>query len=261
MKKKVLIGLLMAALPSFAQKNAMTEKSRDFLSERIGADSRMFRHRSMYMVDLTAYGNVALYKARLENDLFLRTFSLAAQGKVAIYDFTLGEMDFEYMKKTSAEDVAKTYGMPFHKEGGVVRLSEPGDFKDNVLMCYLIMSSSFDTPSCQFVTRCEAICPVLLKSDEISGEYTKYPLYWMKMDDIRKYVGDIRIRMSDFNEASDIRVADWLDSALFEGVEIDLNEIERLDLSEADTKIVEDAGGNRQGKAIDSLKKRMHSLN
>ena len=261
MKKEVLFGLLMAALPSMAQENVMTGKSRDFLSDRITADSRLFRHRCMYMVDLTASNNVAVFKTRPDKDLFLRTFALAAEGKIGLYDFTLGEMDFEFMKKVVAEDVAKTYDIPFRKEGGVVRLLESEDFKDNILMCYVIMSSSYDTPSSQFITRCEAICPVMLRTGEVSGEYTKYPLYWMKMDEIREHIGDIRIRTSDFNEFADIRVADWFDSALFEGVEIDVNGIEKLNLSESDSKIVNDAGGNRQGKALDSLRKRIHSLN
>lgn len=251
----------MAALPSVAQENVMTGKSRDFLSDRITADSRLFRHRCMYMVDMTASSNVAVYKTRPDKDLFLRTFALAAEGKISLYDFTLGEMDFEFMKHVGAEEVANTYDIPFRKEGGVVRLLDSGDFKDNILMCYVIMSSSYDVRSSQFITRCEAVCPVMLRTGEIAGEYTKYPLYWMRMDEIRAYIGDIRIRTSGFNEVADIRIADWFDSALFEGVEVDVNEIEKLDLSESDSKIVNDADGNRQGKALDSLRKRIHSLN
>ena len=96
-----------------AQENVMTGKSRDFLSDRITADSRLFRHRCMYMVDLTASSNVAVFKTRPDKDLFLRTFALAAEGKIGLYDFTLGEMDFEFMKKVVAEDVAKTFDIPF----------------------------------------------------------------------------------------------------------------------------------------------------
>ena len=57
-----------------------------------------------------------------------------------------------------------------------------------VLEYFLKESSYFDQHTATYHTKVTALCPVLKRADDFGGADAKYPMFWVKYDDIASFL-------------------------------------------------------------------------
>ena len=88
---------------------------------------------------------------------------------------------------------------------------------NEVLSYYIIGRWEFDKRSNRMRTRVEAICPVLHRSGDFYGDAVKYPMFWVKMDDLRPHLATQNIFTSDDNNLATCLPADYFAMNLYDG--------------------------------------------
>ena len=66
-------------------------------------------------------------------------------------------------------------------------------------------------------TRVEALCPVLHRTDEFGGEAIKYPMFWVKLNDIRPYIANQYVFTDDDNNLSRYSLDDFFKLGMYTG--------------------------------------------
>ena len=85
-------------------------------------------------------------------------------------------------------------------------------------MSYFIKESSFyDQRTATYATRVTAICPVLHRSGDFGSETTKYPMFWLKYDEVSPYFGMTPLMTSSYNNVSNMSIDDYFVRSLYEG--------------------------------------------
>ena len=63
----------------------------------------------------------------------------------------------------------------------------------------------------------EAICPVLHRTGDFGGEAVKYPMFWVKYNDIRPYIARQYILASNENNVQQYNYDDYFQMRMYEG--------------------------------------------
>ena len=63
----------------------------------------------------------------------------------------------------------------------------------------------------------EAICPVLHRSGDFGGEPLRYPMFWLKYDDIRPYLAQQYIITGDANQVMQHNYDDYFKMNMYDG--------------------------------------------
>ena len=61
------------------------------------------------------------------------------------------------------------------------------------------------------------MCPIMSRSDDFGDGTTKYPLFWVKYDDIAPFLTKLTIMTSDINNAATMSVNDYFVKGMYEG--------------------------------------------
>ena len=95
---------------------------------------------------------------------------------------------------------------------------ENADIPSNeVLSYYIIEKWEFDTRSNQMKARVEALCPVLHRMDEWGGEAVRYPMFWVKLNDIRPYMAKQYVFTDDDNNLPRYSIDDFFKLNMYTG--------------------------------------------
>ncbi|MDO4510456.1 MAG: gliding motility protein GldN [Bacteroidales bacterium] len=148
-------------------------------------------------LDLTKGKNAALYYPEEPNEdgesLFYIIMRHVANGEVNVYEWLDGREMFTdtYKYKVSAM-LDRFHILYAHAKGSTEKapkyVIENADIPGSeVLSYYIIEKWEFDTRSNKMRSRVDAICPVLHREDEF-GVVQKWPMFWVKLNDIRPYI-------------------------------------------------------------------------
>jgi HD superfamily phosphohydrolase len=66
-------------------------------------------------------------------------------------------------------------------------------------------------------TRVDAVCPVLHRTDEFGGEAIKYPMFWVKLNDIRPYMANQYVFTDDDNNLARYSLDDFFKLNMYTG--------------------------------------------
>ena len=75
----------------------------------------------------------------------------------------------------------------------------------------------FDRRTSQVKPSIEAICPVLHRTGDFGGEAVKYPMFWVKYNDIRPYIARQYILASNENNVQQYNYDDYFQMRMYEG--------------------------------------------
>ena len=81
-----------------------------------------------------------------------------------------------------------------------------------MLSYYLIERWEYDTRTNRVRPYVEAICPVLHRSGDFGGEALKYPMFWIKFSDVRPWLSQQMIFLSDDNNLPTCSIDRFLQS-------------------------------------------------
>lgn len=178
-------------------------------------------------LDLTKPQNAPLYfpepPLNGEENLFRTIMRLVADGKLKVYEYLDGREIFTDQYALSTKDVLDRFHIEYQQAKGSTEkrprytIAEPDVPADEVLSYYVIERYEFDTRSNRLRTVIEAICPVLHRSDEWGMEPLKYPMFWVKFDDLRPYMSTQNIFVSDDNNLPSCTYDDFFLLGLYDG--------------------------------------------
>lgn len=178
-------------------------------------------------IDLDNDKNAALYFpediVEDQENLFRIIMRLLANGQVKAYEYLDGREVFNEENEIKVGEMLDRFSiMHTDAKGSTARQPRytihPSDVPTNeVLSYYLIEQWEFDTRSNKTRTVVQAICPVLHRSGDFGGEAVRYPMFWIKMNDIRPWLAQQHIFTNDDNNLPTATYDDFFTLNMYEG--------------------------------------------
>lgn len=219
-------------------------RSRNAQSEAPGVTHRMQNHyeddgasisdadrqwmRVIYrQLDLDKDKNATLYFPEENIDgqenLFRIIMRLLANNQIPAYEYLDGREIFTDQYRIKVKDVLDRFHIMHTDAKGSTEKNprftiDESDVPTNeVLSYYIIERWEFDTRQNRMKTVVEAICPVLHRSGDFGGEAVKYPMFWLKYSDLRPWLAQQMIFISDDNNIPTASYDDFFKLNMYEG--------------------------------------------
>ncbi len=173
-------------------------------------------------LDLTKDENAPLYfpvEPQGDNiNLFTLIFQLLNTGKIPAYEYKLdGVEDFQQSNRMHFKDMLERYHIFYEVNGNSIKV-EPSDIPSSEVLSFNVKESSYyDQHTATFQSRVVAICPVLHRADDFDTRVNKYPMFWLKYDDIKTYLSGREIMTSNLNNAARMSMEDFFATNHYKG--------------------------------------------
>lgn len=82
---------------------------------------------------------------------------------------------------------------------------------------YIKESTYYDQRSATFHTKVLALCPIMTRDDDFGDGGTKYPLFWVKYDDLAPFLAKQQMMTSNLNNAAVMSVDDYFIRTQYKG--------------------------------------------
>lgn len=158
-----------------------------------------------------------------QENLFRIIMRLVAANQIPVYEYLDGKEVFtdEYRVKV-ADMLSRFHVLNTPAKGSTEKnpkfTIEESDVPANeVLSYYVIEKWEFDSRSNKTHRTVEAICPVLHRSDDFGGEPVRYPMFWVRMDQLRPYLAQQYIFVDDNNNLPRYTYADYFSRNMYDG--------------------------------------------
>lgn len=173
-------------------------------------------------LDLTKDANAALYYPTEpmggQVNLFTLIFQLLNTGKLPAYEYKLdGVENFDKANRMHFKDMLERYHIFYEVEGNSINVNSSDVPSAEVLSFNVKESSYYDQNTATYHSRVVAICPVLHRSDDFSIDVRKYPMFWIKYDDLAPFLSSHTVMTSNLNNAAQMSMADFFATNKYEG--------------------------------------------
>ena len=192
-------------------------------------------------IDLTKDENAALYypvePQGGQMNLFTLLFKLLNTGKIPAYEYQLdGIENFQQSNRMHFKDLLDRQKISYEVDGNSIKVEQADIPSADVLSYYVKESSYYDQNTATYHSRIVALCPVLHKAadeyyvretvsedddDQSSLNIQKFPLFWVKYDDIKTYLSGQDVMTSNLNNAAKMSMDDFFSTNHYKG-EIDM---------------------------------------
>lgn len=158
-----------------------------------------------------------------QENMFRIILRLLADGKIPAYEYLDGREIFNDQYRIKVKDILDRFYITYNPAKGSTeknpkfQIDEADVPATEVLSYYAIERWEFDNRNNRLRQRIEAICPVLHRSGDFGGEPLKYPMFWVKYSDIRPYLAQQQIFISDDNNLPTCSYDDFFNLALYKG--------------------------------------------
>lgn len=155
-----------------------------------------------------------------QQNLFRIILGLVVDGKIPAYEYLDGREVFTDQYKVKVGDMLDRFDIYYQTQGHGDKAKytiEEADVPTNqVLKYYIIEKWQFDRRSNRMKTYVEAICPVLLRSGDFGGE-ANYPMFWVKFDQLRPYLAQQYVFLTDDNNLPQYSLDDYFNLGMYKG--------------------------------------------
>lgn len=204
----------------------VSERMQGFFESKEPHDADLAYMRQIYrQIDLNKDANTPLYFPEDvidgQQNLFRIILGLVVDGKVPAYEYLDGREVFTDQYKINIGEMLDRFGIYATESGGSEKnrkyVIEEADVPTGQVMNYYIIEKwEFDNRTNQMKTRVEAICPVLNRSGDFGGE-AKYPMFWVKFDQLRPYLAQQYIFLNDNNNLPQYSLDDYFNLGMYDG--------------------------------------------
>ena len=215
-----------AAQKKAAQQNGDTPTLRAQISfpTALPMDEDVVWRRDIYReLDLNNEANAALYypvepKGNQMN-LFTTIFRLMMTGKITVFQYRMdGNESFAAADRVDPKSFLDNYHIYYEKQAnGRIKLDNSDIPSREVKSYYIKESSFFDQRSATFHTKVLALCPIMTREDDFGDGGTKYPLFWVKYDDLAPFLAKQQLMTSNLNNAAVMSVDDYFVRTQYKG--------------------------------------------
>lgn len=236
MKRHILFLLLLVTVSAVAQPPARrraqaaqaSEKPqpsayRDFPTAQAMPEDAAWRRDLYREIDLSKEANAVLYFPTVPQDgrmsLFTYLFKLVLRGEVKAYDYKLDmKEDFSETNIVKGKELMDRYNIFYEEKDGKVRVNDADIPSDEVCYYFIKESVYYDQHTASFRSRITALCPVLKRGgDDFGGADSKYPMFWVKYDDVAPKLSKLMLMGSSLNNAATMSADDFFTLGRYQG--------------------------------------------
>lgn len=208
--------------------NNMTTRAQiSFPTEAKMAEDVVWRRDVYRELDLNDDANAGLYyptePVGTQMNLFTYLFKLIMAGPrhggiaAYSYDVNSGNERFDESLRIQPLKFLDDYHI-FYERGDCGVHIDDSDIPSAEVKGYFIKESAyFDQVSATFHTKVQAICPVMYREDDFGDGVTKYPLFWVKYDDLAPFLSKQTIMTSNLNNAATMSLDDYFTTNAYRG--------------------------------------------
>lgn len=178
-------------------------------------------------LDLTKDANLPLYypedpTEELQN-LFRIIMRLLADNKVKAYEYLDGREMFTDKYVINVREMLDRFSIIYTEQKGSTEKNPLFTIDESDVPCYEVLSYyiiekwAFNRGTSKFDVMIEAICPVLHRSGDFGGEPLRYPMFWLKYDDLRPYMAQQYIITGDANQVLQYNYDDYFKMQMYDG--------------------------------------------
>ena len=174
-------------------------------------------------INLTQDANAGLYypvePQGFQMNLFTYLFKLMLRGQIKAYDYDVntGDARFDESLRVKPLEFLKKYEIYYERTDRGIHIDD-ADIPSREVKAYFIKESSYyDQNTATFHTKVLALCPVMVRDDDFGDGGTKYPLFWVKYDDIAPFLARQTIMTSNLNNAATMSVDDYFTMNRYKG--------------------------------------------
>lgn len=241
----------------------VTGRQQAFYEQREPSEADLQWTKVVYRIlDLTKGKNAALYYPEEPNEdgqsLFFIIMRLLANNQITAYEY-LGdrEMFTDDYKIKVAETFDRFHVLYSEAKGSTEKnpkyAVEDADIPGNEILSYYIIEKwEFDTRTNVMRSRVDALCPVLHREDGYGGEPVPYPMFWVKLNDIRPYIAQQYIFTDDDNNLTRYNLDDFFKLNMYQGDIYKVKNLQNKSLMQLYTDSV------ALNHARDSIEDRLH---
>ena len=153
-----------------------------------------------------------------EMNLFTYIFKLMLSGKVPAYEYRLdGNEVFTDSARVKPLTLLDNYHIFYERINGRLRM-ENSDIPSREVKSYYIKESAYyDQATATFRKKVIALCPVMSREDDFGDGTAKYPLFWMKYDDLAPFLSGKTLMTSSLNNAATMSADDYFTRNMYQG--------------------------------------------
>lgn len=202
----------------------ITPRMQDFFETKSPHDADLeFMRRIYRRIDLTKDANTPLYFPEDlidgQENLFRLIMRVVTDGSVPAYEYLDGREVFTDQYKLNIPEMLDRFDIYYKQDGsknGGISIEEADVPTGQVLNYYILEKWEFDRRSNQMKTRVEAICPVLNRISDFGGD-TRYPMFWVKFDQLRPFLANQYIFLTDDNNLPTYSLDDYFNLGMYDG--------------------------------------------
>ena len=151
-------------------------------------------------------------------NLFTYLFKLMMRGSVKAYEYRLdGNEVFTDSAEVKRMAFLDNYHIYYERNNRGVRIDDSDIPSSEVKSYYVKESAYYDQASATFHVKPIAICPILWRTDDFGDGEQKYPLFWVKYDDVAPYLTKQVVMTSNLNNAATMSMDDYFTRNLYKG--------------------------------------------
>ncbi len=238
----------------------VSDRMQGFFKTTEPHDADLSYMRQIYrQIDLTKDANTPLYFPEDvidgQENLFRIILRLVVDGQVPAYEYLDGREVFTDQYKENIADMLERFGIYAQEAKGSTQknprftIEEADVPTGQVLNYYVLEKWEFDRRTNRMKTRVEAICPVLNRSADFGGD-AKYPMFWVKFDQLRPYLAQQYIFLNDDNNLPQYSLDDYFNLGMYDGEIYKTRNLRNLSMAqmfpdEDDMKRAQDSIDNR----------------
>ena len=217
-----------AAREQQSNKNNMTTRAQISFPTEAKMDEDVVWRRDVYReLDLRDDANAGLYypvePLGGQMNLFTYMFKLIMAGPnhggiaAYSYDVNTGNERFEESLRVSPLKFLDDYQIYYERTDRGVHISD-SDIPSGEVKGYFVKESAYyDQSTATFHTQVQAICPVMYREDDFGDGTTKYPLFWVKYNDLAPFLAKQTIMTSNLNNAATMSIDDYFTMNAYKG--------------------------------------------
>lgn len=173
-------------------------------------------------LDLNIDANAGLYypvePIGSQMNLFTYLFKLILTGNIKAYEYRLdGNEVFSDSAVVKPKAFLDNYHIYYERVNGRVHIDNSDIPSREVKGYYLKESAYYDQATSTFHRKVIALCPVMSREDDFGDGAQKYPLFWVKYDDVAPFLSKQVIMTSNLNNAATMSVDDFFTMNLYQG--------------------------------------------
>lgn len=158
-----------------------------------------------------------------QENLFRIIMRLLASGQIPAYEYLDGREIFSDKYRVPVKDILDRFYIIYTPAKGSTEKNpkftiDEADVPANEVLSYFVIEKwTYDTRNNRLKPVVEAICPVLHRAGDFGGDAIKYPMFWLRYSDLRPYLAQQTIFVSDDNNLPTCTYDDFFNLTMYKG--------------------------------------------